>query len=223
MKETTTKQRKSFDKALKIAKKNDQEHEFNIEEFASLYMKQGKYHKVDALLQESLDQKTKRYGSSHQSLISTHKLLGELNLINGNYTQSEKQFQKAKDISENILGRKSVTYAEVEEAHAKLFEAIGDYENAEYTYLDILKIKEEVLGRNHVSLARTLNSLALVQNLNGKDSDKVEKDFDEALKIVSDNIGNNNPTYAEILMDKASFYIEINRLDEADSLLKIAR
>ncbi|MFK7899274.1 MAG: CHAT domain-containing protein [Cyclobacteriaceae bacterium] len=211
-----------LDDALKVAKKNDLESEFNIEGFATLYMKQGKYHKVDHLLQSSLKDKKKKYGTYHQSLIDTYRYLGELNVIFGNYTQAEKDLKNAEVISNGIFGKTSLKYAGVKEVQAQLYEAIGDYENEEVSYKEILAIQESVLGNNHVSIAKTYNSLALVEYFNGKSNKEVDGLFNESLTIIENNIGKTNPTYAQGLMDKASFYIATNKLTEADELLNQA-
>jgi len=213
---------KVLEKALAVAKANKQESEFNVEEFVSLYINQGKYHKIDKLLKQSLETKIKKYGRGHISLIDTYKYLGEIEMIFANYIEADKNLRMSERLCQDILGRESIKYTTVERTRASLQEALGDFQNAEFSYLAILEIQEKILGREHVDVARTLHSLAITKFLNKRPTHEVETVFDEALTIIERKIGNENPMYASVLMDKADFYIETDRLEKADLLLRLA-
>ncbi len=205
-----------LDEALEIAEERGVD--FDVEEFTELYLRRGRYSEVEELLRASLDQKSKRYGKHHRSLVGTYHQLAKLYLLTGNYTEAEHNLQAAERIILKGDAARSLAQAENLKVRGQLNREIGDYPLAEELETEVLELQKDLYGRDHIEVANTMKELALVKYFNGRSKEKVEPLFIESREIVQKVLGSNNPSYAEILQDQAYYYKEIGRLDEADRL-----
>jgi CHAT domain-containing protein len=214
---------KILKKSRKLSKKNTKEAlkmGGTMEELATLYIHIGKYEETEEYLIESIKVKEAKLGTIHRNLINPYNQLGLLYLTTGNYTEAEKYVKKAIKISLAIFSDSSIKYAESLDLLSRIYAAIGDYEQAEEPALKVIKIETAQYGSNHIQLAKSLQELATIKFHNKGDIVQVEKLLEEAINILKNNLGEDNPEYAEALKNLALFYFETNRIDKAESLLE---
>lgn len=213
-------------KAYKLSRKSGKDDALRIsstiEELATLYIHTGKYQETEKKLKESIDIKVKKLGSISRTLITPLNQLSQLYLLTGDYTEAEKNARRASLICYETFGDSSVRYAESLKLLQNILSAIGDMEKAEEAGSMALEILTLQFGKNHIYVANALNELALVKLLNNKKPEEIEGMFKEALKIINQNLGDKNPQYAEVLKNAAFFYLEKNKLNEAEKMLEKA-
>jgi CHAT domain-containing protein/lipopolysaccharide biosynthesis regulator YciM len=213
---------KNLKKSRRLSKRSEKESlkmGGTMEELATLYIYLGKYQETEVFLNESIKKKEAKLGTSHRNLINPYHQMGLLYLITGNYTEAEKFAKKATDISLKIFGDSSVKYAENLDLLARIYSAIGDYEKAEEPATKVVEIERSHYGPNHIQLARSLQELAIVKYHNKGKTTQVEKLLQDALKIIKDNLGEENPEYAEALKNLALFYLDSDKVGEAETML----
>lgn len=193
-----------------------------IEELATLYIETGKYQETESDLKQSLKIKEAKYGVKHRTLINPLNQLGHLYLITGKFIEAEKNTKRAASISLEIFGPSSLKFAESLKLLGNIYSSVGDYEKAEDALEKALTIQKQQYGQKHIQVAMSLNDIALVKYYNKADANEVEKLFLEALSIAKESLGDKHPGYASILANLASFYLESNRLDEAEENLNQA-
>jgi CHAT domain-containing protein/tetratricopeptide (TPR) repeat protein len=192
------------------------------EELAILYIHTGKYQSVENSLKQSIALKEEKYGPNYRSLIKPINTLGRLYYVTGDYTEAEKLATRAANLSIKIFGESSIKNAESLKLLMNIYSAIGDYQKAEDAGNKVISIQESQYGRNHIQVAHSLNELALVKYYNNKNKKEINDLFLEALKIIKENLNEDNPQYAEVMKNLALFYVETGRVDEASGLLEKA-
>jgi CHAT domain-containing protein/tetratricopeptide (TPR) repeat protein len=192
------------------------------EELAILYIYTGKYQSTEKTLKQSIALKEEKFGPNYRNLIKPINTLGRLYFVTGDYTQAEKLGTRAANLSIKIFGESSIKNAESLKLLMNVYSAIGDYQKAEDAGNKVIKIQESQYGRNHIQVALSLNELALVKYYNNKDKKEINDLFLEALKIIKENLNEDNPQYAEVSKNLALFYVETGRIDEASALLEKA-
>ncbi len=189
------------------------------EEITELNIYLGKYSDTEEFLRELLESREAKYGKTSSSLIQPLNLLGYLQLITGNYIESEIYIKRAMQIAKDKLGEGSSRYAESLKLLERLYASVGDYAKAETIGEEVVAIARKVYGNNHVFVAQAVNELALVKHFNKKPKKEVENLFDQSLKIIAANIGENSPVYAEVLENASVFYLQTERMDKALEIL----
>jgi CHAT domain-containing protein len=214
---------KNLKKSRKLTKRNTKESlkmGGTMEELATLYIHTGKYQETEEYLKESIKSKETKLGSNHRNLINPYNQLGLLYLTTGNFTEAEKYTKKAGKISLSLFGDSSIKYAESLELLSRIYAAIGDYQQAEVPAIRVVKIENDHYGPNHIQLAKSLEELAAIKYHNKGDINEVEKLYNRAIGIIKNNLGEDNPEYAEALKNLGIFYLETKRIDQAESLLE---
>jgi CHAT domain-containing protein len=192
------------------------------EELAILYIYTGKYQSTEASLKQSIALKEEKFGPNYRSLIKPLNTLGRLYYVTGDYTQAEKLATRAANLSIKIFGEGSIKNAESLKLLMNIYSAIGDYQKAEDAGYKVIKIQEGQYGRNHIQVAHSLNELALVKYYNNENKKEINDLFLEALKIIKENLNEDNPQYAEVMKNLALFYMETGKIDESSGLLEKA-
>jgi CHAT domain-containing protein len=213
---------KTLKKSKRLSKRSEKESlkmGGTMEELATLYIYLGKYQETEDFLKESIRKKEAKLGPNHRNLINPYHQMGLLYLITGNYTEAEKFAKKATNISLRIFGDSSVKYAENLDLMARIYSAIGDYENAEEPAAKVVEIEKRHYGPNHIQYARALQELATVKYHNKGKTGEVAKLLQDALSIIKNNLGEENPEYAEALKNLALFYLETDKVGEAEAML----
>ncbi|MDX2197237.1 MAG: CHAT domain-containing protein [Cytophagales bacterium] len=192
------------------------------DELAEYYIKNGQYNEAQNLLDKSLYLKEKRFGSTNKELIVTLNQMAQLSIIKGNYTQADKSLKRSADLTIKIFSEKSIKYAEYLRIREDLYKRIGEYTKADDAAMQILAIQKEVLGTKHIDLAATLSDIALIKFHATKQPDIPITFLLNAIDIVTQNIGTQNPQFAQFNTNLAIIYIETGKYGKADSLLIVA-
>ncbi|MCU0439394.1 MAG: CHAT domain-containing protein [Raineya sp.] len=196
----------------------------SIEELARQYVRIGDYTTTEQLLKETITEREKKYGVDSRRLIKPLIELSNLYLIKGEYVQTENNIIRATNLSEKVYGRESLIFAESQEIMARLHTNLGDFDKAKREISECIKIVSKNLNQEHIRNAPFITDLAIIELAENpqKNAEKVEKDFNQAKKIIEKTFGNKHPQYAESLQNLALVYIETKKLQEALSFLNQA-
>lgn len=218
-------------KALKKAKKTSKKSKDSganeaasksADELADFYIKNGRYNDAENMLERTLFLKEKRFGKENKDVITTLNQMATLSLIKGNYGDAEKTINRSFNLTSKIFSDTSIKYAETVRLKEDLYKKIGEFSKAEESALQRLAIQKKQLGNNHIDIAATYSNLSVLKFYSSKDPEKSMKIAESGIKIVKDNIGTNNPQYANQITNLATFYIETKNYKKADSLLSEA-
>ncbi len=215
---------KMLNKSFKISKKTSNEDKLAIaiEERAMLYINTGRYSEMEEKLKSVIETKEKRYGKENRTLIKPLNYLAYLYYIMGDYGSSEKLLVRTMNISKKAFGDKSLRYSESLHIQALVYQAMGDYERALELEQQVYDIQVKQLGKQHISVASTLNELALFKFYNKEENTKVESLFNQSLEVIDQNLGKSNLLYAEVLKNMSLFYLGTNETTKAEKAIDVA-
>lgn len=211
--------KKALKKADNLSSYNDLASQQGL---ARVYMPLGRFREAKELLNNLVAQYESRYGTNSRRLILPLVYLGQLELVEGEYTKAEKTARRANTIAASIYGENSSKVAPTLSLLAEVYTSIGDYQKARSNTEIAIKIQEAQFGRQHVDVAKSLTQLGLIRFYKGDDLSTVEKIIEEARDIIANKLGNRNPTYADILTDLAKIYVSERRFDDAFNSLTLA-
>lgn len=208
-------------KSLKLSKRTSNEDKLAIaiEETAMLYIQTGQYHAIETKLKSVISSKEIRYGKEHRMLVRPLNYLAYLYFVTGDYSTSEKELNKSMAISKKVFGEQSIKYSEALNTQALVYQAMGDYERALEIEKKVYDIEVKQFGSQHIVVANTLNELALLKFYNKEKNQTVDSLFNKSLDVINQNLGKDNLLYAEVLKNKAMFYIGTEEYDKADKVL----
>ncbi len=188
-------------------------------ELSALNIQLGRYTRTEDILEELVAESEKLYGDKSIRLIEPLTDMGRLSLAKGDYTEAERIGQRVNKIATDVYGEISTKVAPTQKLLADVDYAIGDYESAEKMINKALASQQKQFGRNHIEVAKSLSQLALIKFHQGESPANVEKIMSEAQKITGDKLGKDNPQYAEILKNVATFKIADKKYSDAFSVL----
>ncbi|MFM8743409.1 MAG: CHAT domain-containing protein, partial [Cytophagales bacterium] len=184
-------------------------------QLTSLLILLGDYKKADELLTTLIEEYQKLYGNQSLRLIEPLVNKGRLILAKGDYTEADKVAQRAHQIALAVYGDNSSKTAATQKLLGDIDYAIGDYDKAEENIQKALASQERQFGRNHIEVAKSLAQLSLIKFYKGEEFAQVEKMMLEAKKIMGDQLGLDNPQYADILKNVAIINIAANKYNNA--------
>ncbi|MEM8565446.1 MAG: CHAT domain-containing protein [Bacteroidota bacterium] len=210
----------------KIIRKSDDLGNYNdlasTEGLVRIYIPLGQFIKAKELITTTISDYEKQFGVNSRRLIVPLVYQGQIELLEGEYTQAERTARRANQIATTIYGETSSKLAPTLELLAEVYTNIGDYQKAQTNAEKAVEIQESQFGRNHVDVARSLEQLALIRFYKGDNLRDVEKIMDEAKEIIASKLGNRTPAYADISTDLAKVYISDRRYDDAFNALTLA-
>ena len=189
---------------------------------AEIYVKYGRINLTKELLDEAKLEYTNLFGNKSHKLIAPLLSLGNLRLVKGEYTEAEKITREALSIAENSFGTNSSKTAFCKKQLATIYTTLGDYNKALENINSTISIQKSVYGNEHIEVAKSLSQLGLIKFYRNDSPKNIEPIFDEAKKIIADNIGNRTPMYADVIKNLSVIYIEQNRFDDAFNSLSLA-
>lgn len=189
---------------------------------ADIYVKYGRISKTKDLLYLIIKDYETLYSSKSGTLISPLLSLGNLQLVNGEYTESQKTVKRALAIAEAQFGDNSSRTAFCKKQLAAIYSSLGDYSKALDNINSVISIQKSVYGNEHIEVAKSLSQLALIMFYKNEPPRTIEPIFNEAKRIIADKIGNRTPMYADVIKDLSVIYIEQNRFDDAFNSLSLA-
>ncbi len=189
---------------------------------ADIFVKYGRISKTKLLLIEIIKDYQALYGSESGNLIAPLLSLGNLQLVNGEYTEAQKTARKALSIADAQFGGNSSRTAFCKKQLAAIYTSLGDYKKALENINSVISIQKSVYGTDHIEVGKSLSQLALIKFYKNEPPNTIEPIFDEAKRIIADNIGDRTPMYADVIKDLSIIYIEENRFDDAFNSLSLA-
>ncbi len=189
------------------------------EKLVALYLKVGRLSEAEELLTEEIQRKTENFGGSSRHLNNPLTLQSELHLIKGNYSEAEQTARRAYDLSTGIFGQESTKIVPSMIRLAEVQSNIGDFDKAEALLTNAIAIQKLQFGLEHVDIAKTTSTLALVKFQKNDPKEEVEGLFAEARDMISNKLGPNSPSYAEVLKNLAILYIAYGQYNQAFTLL----
>ncbi|MCP4521206.1 MAG: CHAT domain-containing protein [Cytophagales bacterium] len=211
----------ALSKAQKYSK-NSKFSQQDIAEFATLYIKQGDYSKVEEILHETLKIKEEIYGRDSRHLVVALNQLSELYLITGNYSKATEHIDRSLQIAFKIYGNKSLKYTNALKLQAKIEATIGDFDHALNDYNEVLVVEEQLLGKKHIAVASSLTEKAMTQFAKDSKTENILELLNESASIIEQQLGKENPLYAEALQHIASYHTYMGQLDTANQYLQQA-
>ncbi|MCP4457050.1 MAG: CHAT domain-containing protein [Cytophagales bacterium] len=193
-----------------------------IDDAASLYISVGRYADADKLLTQSLREKQGQFSEKSRHLNSPLILSSKLRLVKGDYSEAENMAQRANNITVSIFGENSTKIVPSLLALAEVYTTIGDYDKAEKLLNRSIEIQINRFGKDHVDVGKSISQLALVKYYNGENIDVLQKQFNEAERIIGASLGSNNPTYAIVLKNMSVANISAGNYSIATSYLEQA-
>ena len=189
---------------------------------ADIYVKYGKITKTREALETVIGQYETLFGKESNRLIIPLLSYGNLQLVNGEYTEAEKSTRRAFNISVAQFGENSSRSAFCKKQLATIFTSLGDYKKALNNINSTISIQKKVYGNKHIEVAKSLSQLALIKFYKNEPPKTIEPIFDESKRIIADKIGNRTPMYADVIKGLSIIYIEQNRFDDAFNSLALA-
>jgi CHAT domain-containing protein len=215
---------KDLTKAFKLSKKSSSQSNWSstFDEIAILYIHIGKYSETEKGLKSSIELKEKRFGITSRRLILPLSQLAYLYYLTGDYSKAEKYALRSMNISKQIFGESSIRYAECLRIYGNIHAAMGDYSTAQRSIQTVIDNYKKQYGNNHINVATSMNDLALIMYYNKGDNLQIETLFNLSLDVIKSNLNDDNPIYADVLKNLSLFYLETNRLDNAENVLETA-
>lgn len=201
----------------------DSQNVSSLDEQAILYTQMGSFRTAEKILDKVFKYKRKVFGSESLRLIVPITTSARLQLISGDYSEAEKNARRAYTMAVRTYSETSTKVTGPLSVITDVYITIGDYEKAESQLNQIISIQEREFGRDHIEVALSLAKLGLVKFYQEKEHEEIEALYEEALKIIRENLGDSNPNYAEVLKNLAALYISDNRLAEATAALEQAQ
>lgn len=217
----------NLDQAAYILKKSKDENliidqQAAARELSSLYILLGRYAETELLLDNLISDYERSFGGNSARLIEPLVNRGYLQLAKGDYTAAEKTAQRAYDISVKVYTERSTKTAAVQRLLSDIYFTLGDYVKAEEMISKSIESQQNQFGRNHLEVAKSLSQLGVIRYSRGDTPQSVEKPLNEARSIIAEQLGTDNPPYAEVLKNTAILYIAGKKYPDALSSLSQA-
>ncbi len=189
-----------------------------------LYNGMGRYQLAMEFTTRALKARKELRGESSIDYAASLNNLAVLYKNMGDFNEAEKDFTETLRINEKVSGKESMPYAITLNNRGVLFQNLGRYKEAERDIKECLKVAAKKMNTKSIKYARFQTNLGLLYQQEKK-YNEAEEIFQSAINAVSRNplkSKKSNPDYAHLLEIKASLYIEINKYEEAEALLKEA-
>jgi tetratricopeptide (TPR) repeat protein/CHAT domain-containing protein len=193
----------------------------DIYSLASLYYKQGKYHKAMQYYEMLVQVQQEILGDMDPELADDlARLAGAYEAV-GKYAEAIQAYEQALKIRVELLGESDVIIATTLNSLASLYESVGEYAKALSYSRQALALRKQHVGSEHPDYARNLNNLAEIY-LELGNYGASEQLFEQALKILRVDPGPDHPDFATGLNNLGLLYQATGRHSEAEAVLEQA-
>jgi serine/threonine-protein kinase len=189
--------------------------------FARAYTNLGLYDQAIALLGQSLEQHTARFGPQSLQVADDRERLGEALMHLDRYQEAEPHLRAALDARRARLGEQSDATAEALDRLATSYQRRSRYDDAEPLFREALAIRRGLFGDTAVAVATSLNDLGVLLLLKSA-YPEAEAAYREALGIDLRSLGPRHAHTAETQQNLAQVLRQQGRLAEAESLYREA-
>ncbi len=189
-----------------------------------LYNSMGRYDLAVEFTNRGLVSRKELRGKNSVDYAASLNNLAVLNKNIGNFNEAEKGFIETLEINKKTSGSESMPYAITLNNRGVLYQNLGRYKEAEKDIKECLEVAAKNLNTKLGKYTRFRTNLGLLYQQQKK-YEQAEKIFQSAINAISVNplkSKKTNPDYAHLLEIKASLYLEINKHEKAEALLKEA-
>jgi tetratricopeptide (TPR) repeat protein len=176
----------------------------------------GQLDKAEAHTQECVKIRTEAFGEGHPDTLVALSNLGAIQLRRGKHDAGIETLERVLKLQEEKLGPKHPQLLVLLNNLASAHRSKGNYERAEELIERTLEITEP-LGEGHPDLARSRESLALLQLSRG-DGEKALATRRETLSQLERVAGRDHPSTIEVLTATADTLLKLERNEEAKEL-----
>ena len=185
----------------------------------TVYESLGLFSAAQALLEKSLDIRTKALGADHPDVLSTLSEMGTVMWRKGDFEKAKAFMEQALAGRERRFGPESVEAAASLHNLGNLNWSWGKYDEARRLLERSLAIREKALGAENADVATTLNSLGAIAYKEG-DFKKAGEIWERTLAIREKALGPDHPNLAQTLNNLAIIYTYAGEPKKAVPLLQ---
>jgi eukaryotic-like serine/threonine-protein kinase len=168
----------------------------------TVYESLGLFDRAQAMLEKSLDIRTKALGPNHTDVGTTLKLLGSVAYDKGDLAKAKDFYYKAMAIQERAVGPETEEVAACLHNLGTLSWQQANYPEARGLLERSLAIRKKVLGPEHELVATTINSLGAIAFREG-DMTRTMELWEQTLAIREKALGQDHPLIAHSLNNLA--------------------
>ena len=191
-----------------------------IDILSGLYVYLGRYTDAEEQISSLVKEYEKIYGKESGKIVPALINRGRLEYLQGKYAEAEKTAETVKRISDTVFGETSVKTASALLLLGEIQINIGDYNQAINFIQDAIRILEARVGTDHINVALAQSLLGVARFYNDEDPKNIESIMLSSQKSISDNLGIDNPRYAEVSINLARIYIKTGQFNEAIQALE---
>jgi eukaryotic-like serine/threonine-protein kinase len=184
-----------------------------------VYQELGLFDPAQALLEKTLDIRTKALGPDHPDVATTLSDLGTVAWRKGDFPKAKALMEQALTIREKRFGPDTEEVASSLHNLGNLNWSQGNYAEARRLLERSLAIREKILGPGHVDIASTLKSLGAIAYKEG-DLKRAGGLWERTLAIMETALGPDHPWVAQTLNNLAIVYTYTGEPKRAVPLLE---
>lgn len=180
-----------------------------------LYSTMGRYSTAEFYITDALDVRSQTLGESSMAYASSVNNRAVLYQETARYNEAEADFDKAAALTAKLIGATSQEHAIVLNNQAILFGKIGRTDDAIANLNKAISILDTQNKKNLRNQVGFQSNLALLYQQTGK--------LAEAENIylrLEKSLGSSNPYYAGVVNSLGLLYIQMNKIDKVEGLLK---
>ena len=187
----------------------------------TVFTNQGKY--TDALekLSESLDIRTRCFGTGHVSVANTEVCIANVRSQQGDYENALLRYNSALEIYLKSLGPSHVIVAKTYKNMGCVEDELGNFQKALDLYQKALDIEIKSLGGAHVSVAATYKNMGCVEDELGNFQKALDL-YQKALDIEIKSLGGAHVSVADTKYNIACLYRKQGNKVQARELFRQA-
>ena len=161
----------------------------------TVFVDMGRYTDAIQMLTESLNFRTRCFGSEHINVAATYKNMGIVEDKLENFQKALDLYQKALDIEIKSLGGAHVRVGNTYVNMGVGFSKLCDYEKALFHYQKALEIFKKSLGDSHASVASTYCNMGVVYE-KLEDFQNALEMYEKVLEIAKKSLGDSHVSVA---------------------------
>jgi CHAT domain-containing protein/Tfp pilus assembly protein PilF len=180
-----------------------------------LYSTMGRFNSAELYIADALDIRSQTLGEKSIAYASSVNNRAVLYQETARYNEAEADFAKASDLTKTIIGENSQEHAIVLNNQAILLAKIGRLDDAIANLNKAIAILDSQHKKNIRNQVGFQSNLALLYQQTGKLTE-AENIYLKLEKVL----GNSNPYYAGVLNSLGLLYIQMNKPEQVEDLLK---
>ena len=180
----------------------------------TVFVDMGRYTDAIQMLTESLNFRTRCFGSEHINVAATYKNMGIVEDKLENFQKALDLYQKALDIEIKSLGGAHVRVGNTYVNMGVGFSKLCDYEKALFHYQNALEIFKKSLGDSHQSVAATYKNMGIVERKLGSPQKALDL-YQKALDIEIKSLGGAHVSVADTYLNMGVGFSKLGEYEKA--------